>query len=205
MLELLRTPRALQFPRTDLNPPFRAPVQPRLRVGAARRQTRGKRGRAGGRAPEPDWRGRDALGSARSPALKVEEKPGLTHPRAASPKPGQGPRMWGAGTGANPRPPPDNLSPARACGSNSAPVRQAPYRLRPETRRPVRSGSNPTGLQPQRGRRPQSAPSPPLSSSSSRFYCSCCWPRPPLSVSRTRQLRQRHVRSVISLILAASS
>lgn len=50
MLELLRTPRALQFLRTDLNPPSTAPVQPRLQAGTAGRQTPGKRGRAAARA-----------------------------------------------------------------------------------------------------------------------------------------------------------
>lgn len=74
------------------------PAETASRAGAARRQTPGKRGRA----PEPDWRGRDALGSARLPAPEAEGKPGLTHPRAASPEPGRAPGCGGRGRGATP-------------------------------------------------------------------------------------------------------
>lgn len=74
------------------------PAETASRAGAARRQTPGKRGRA----PEQDWRGRDALGSARLPAPEAEGKPGLTHPRAASPEPGRAPGCGGRGRGATP-------------------------------------------------------------------------------------------------------
>lgn len=53
--------------------------------------------------------------------------------------------MWGAGTGGNPRPPPGNLSPARARSSNPALAQRGPCRLRPASRRPVRFGSDPGG------------------------------------------------------------
>lgn len=66
MLAPLRAPRALQFPRADSNPPSRHRLRARLRGGPERPagRRRGKRGRAGGRTPEPDWRGRDARSAA---------------------------------------------------------------------------------------------------------------------------------------------
>lgn len=185
MLAPLRAPSARQFPRADSNPPSKRRLQARMRAGPERpggRRLENAASRPGGRAPEPDWRGRDALRGARSPAPEAEGKPGLTHRRAASP--GPGPRMWGAGTGTggNPRPPRANLSPARARRAAQPPravAARAPCRLRPAPR------GFPAGRQSPRSRRPRRASSQPPSSSSR--------PCPFLFVSRTRQLPKRRV------------
>lgn len=70
-----------------------------------------------GRAREPDRRAEDALGDTGLLAPETEGKPGLTHPRRASPRARPSPRMWGAGTGAAPeRPEPrpgSRVQPAR--------------------------------------------------------------------------------------------
>lgn len=172
MLAPLRTPRALQLPGADLNLPSRAPApaETASRAGAAGQQAPGKRGRA----PEPDWRGRDAIGSARSPAPEAEGKPGLTHRRAAGPGTGPGPRMWEAGTGDHPRPPRANLSPARVRGSSLALPAEAPRSGGTGAPRGLRSARRPSlarGLghwpsrSPECGRHPQRAPSPPSSAS----------------------------------------
>lgn len=74
-----------------------------------------------GNAREPDRRAEDALGDTRRLAPETEGKPGLTHPRGASPAPSPAP---GCG-GREPAPPPSDLSPARApgcCGAGSPPL-----------------------------------------------------------------------------------
>ncbi|XP_035304003.1 uncharacterized protein LOC113836763 [Cricetulus griseus] len=58
-----------------------------------------------GLAREPDRRAEDALGDTLLLAPEAEGKPGLTHPRGASPRARPAPRMWGAGTGPAPKRP----------------------------------------------------------------------------------------------------
>ncbi|XP_057583713.1 skin secretory protein xP2-like [Hippopotamus amphibius kiboko] len=205
MLARVRAPRALQLPCADLNPPSRAPAPAETanQDGAARRQAPGKT-RADGRAPEPDWRGWDAFGSARRPAAQAEGKPGLTHPRAAGSPPGPGPRMWGAGTGP---PPPTACQPEPRPGSGlqPSPARRDAARLRRPSPLPpalcaaaARARQLGPGPVPARGaadapRGRAARPAP---------------PPPPPPLSRPRQhvsAPKRRVPSITSLILAASS
>ncbi|XP_037056738.1 uncharacterized protein LOC114683047 [Peromyscus leucopus] len=58
-----------------------------------------------GQAREPDRRAEEALGDTLLLAPEAEGKPGLTHPRGASPRARSGPRMWGADTDAAPERP----------------------------------------------------------------------------------------------------
>lgn len=150
MLAPLRTPRALQFTREDLDPPSRAPVQPRLRAGPEPPGGR-RRENAGGRAPEPDWRGRDALGGARS--LACPRGGGKTRPDSPARRQPRPPDVGGGDgggqlplTASQPEPRPGPATPSAA----------------PLWARAFAPG---LVLSPERGRRPQITPRPARSSS----------------------------------------
>ena len=115
----LRTPRALQLPCADLNPPSRAPspAETANQAGAARRQAPEKRGRAGAEA----GLAREERQFVRQRSLACPRGGGKTRPDSlARGRPTAGPRPpdVGGGERGHPRPLRANLSPARGLGSS---------------------------------------------------------------------------------------